>query len=85
MNDFLHATLTGLAVGAVIAVAFWLITLWRLDRFNQGLVGSAGLVVLIAACLWLDGWILAGILGFVAAMVPLIQLQICLPALGRRP
>ncbi len=85
MSGFLQATLTGLAIGGVVALAFWLITLWRLDRFNQGLIGSAGLVGLIAVCLWLDGWIAAAILGFVAAMVALIQLQICLPALGRRP
>ncbi len=78
------ATLTGLAIGGGIALVFWLVTLARLDRFNQGLVSSAGLIALIALCLLLDGWILAAIVGFVAAMVALIQIQISLPALNRR-
>ena len=84
MSDFWDATLTGLAVGAGLALAFWLLTALRLDRLNQGLPGSVGLVALIAMCLAWDGWILVAILGFVAAMVALIQLQISFAAPRRR-
>ncbi len=46
-----------------------------LDRLNQGLLSSAGLVALVAACLWLDGWVLTAIAAFVLAVVALLQLQ----------
>ncbi len=78
------ATLTGLIIGAALAVVFWVATLFKLDRWNQGLLGSGGLAALIALCLVYDGWILVAILGFVAVMVGLIQLQTSLPAFSRR-
>lgn len=71
----LMEALTGAGIGAAFAAAFWALVRLGLDRLNQGLLGSAGLVALVAVCLWLEGWVLTGVLGFVAGVVALTQLH----------
>lgn len=36
---------------------------------------SAGLAAMVAACLWFDGWILAAVAGFVAALSAMLAVQ----------
>lgn len=59
--------LAGLAIGAAYAGVFALMVWSGVERLNQGLASSLGFVAFLATCLWLDGWILAGIVGFVAS------------------
>ena len=73
------ATLVGLIIGAGLALTFWIVTLTGLDRLNQGMLGTLGLIALIALCLAFDGWILVAIAAFVAAMVCLLLLQTAFP------
>jgi hypothetical protein len=56
--------LTGLGLGAAAAGLFLLLVATGVERLNQGLVSTLGFIALIAACLWLDGWILTAIPGF---------------------
>jgi hypothetical protein len=60
--------LAGLAIGAAFAGVFALMVWSGLERLNQGLASSLGFLAFIATCLWLDGWIVTGVLGFAGAM-----------------
>lgn len=60
--------LAGLAIGAVFAGVFALMVWSGLERLNQGLTTSLGFLAFLATCLWLDGWIATGIVGFAGAM-----------------
>jgi len=60
--------LAGLLIGAVFAGLFGLLVWSGLERLNQGLASSLGFVAFVIACLWFDGWILTGVVGFAAAM-----------------
>ncbi|MEM6440195.1 MAG: hypothetical protein AAF763_10955 [Pseudomonadota bacterium] len=60
--------LAGLAIGAFYAGVFALMVWSGLERLNQGLASSLGFLAFLATCLWLDGWIVTGIVGFAAAM-----------------
>ncbi|SDW41693.1 hypothetical protein SAMN05444336_101955 [Albimonas donghaensis] len=69
------ALLTGFAIGCFFAVTHRTSELIGLSRLNQGLVTSAGLAALVAACLWLDGWILAAIAGFVVGLSAILAVS----------
>ena len=60
--------LVGLAIGAAYAGVFALLVWSGIERLNQGLVSSLGCLAFLATCLWLDGWIVTGVIGFAAAM-----------------
>lgn len=64
----LFAALTGALIGAGFAALFLVLVATGAERRAQGLVSTLGLIGLVAACLALDGWILAAIAGFVAAI-----------------
>ena len=67
--------LTGALIGVAFAAAFLGIVRLGLDRLNQGLASSAGLVATIACCLWLDGWILTAVPGFALGAAALLALR----------
>lgn len=67
MSQMAAEALTGALIGAGFAAGVWLAWATGLERRAQGLFGSAGLVLLLAACLWLDGWIAAAIPAYVLA------------------
>ncbi|TYO91562.1 hypothetical protein [Oceanicella actignis] len=71
----MSATLTGLGIGAAFAALFALTTASGLDRLNQGFFTSCGLAALVGACLALDGWVLAGVAGFVAGTAAWAELR----------
>ncbi|MEO0682805.1 MAG: hypothetical protein AAF192_20605 [Pseudomonadota bacterium] len=59
--------LAGVLIGAAYAGVFGLMVWSGLERLNQGLCSSVGFVAFVVTCLWLDGWILTGLVGFVLA------------------
>lgn len=67
------AALGGL-IGAGFALAFWAGVKSGLDRLNQGMFSTVGGALMLAVCLWTDGWLLTAVLGFVAAMAGLSRL-----------
>ncbi|HKK35602.1 MAG TPA: hypothetical protein VJ994_04845 [Paracoccaceae bacterium] len=71
--------LTGLLLGAAAAALFLGLVATGIERLNQGLVSSLGFLGLIAACLWLDGWILTAIPGFALAVAAWSVLRHRLP------
>lgn len=71
----LSAALIGLAIGGVFALIFVAAVRLGIERMNQGLLSSAGLLALVACCLWADGWVLAGVLGFVLGLGLLLRIQ----------
>lgn len=74
LDGAMHPALAGGAVGGAIALGFWGLGWTGLDRRHPGAVGSGGLALMAAVCLWTGGWILAampcfallyaGLLGF---------------------
>lgn len=65
----------GFGVGLGFAAGFLLFVRAGLDRGVQGLASSTGLALFVISCLWLDGWIATGVLGFVAGTAALVALQ----------
>lgn len=69
------ATLIGFAIGCFFALTHRISEALGISALNQGLVTSAGLAAMVAACLWFDGWILAAVAGFVAALSAMLAVQ----------
>lgn len=72
----MSALLTGFAIGCFFAVTHRTSELIGLTALNQGLVTSGGFAAMIAACLWLDGWILAAAAGFVTGLAAILAVAV---------
>lgn len=69
------AILIGFAIGGVFALIHRTFETLGISALNQGLVTSAGVAAMIGTCLWLDGWILAAVAGFVVALSAMLAVQ----------